>query len=199
MSSDDYDEYDSEDSSKSCEKDDFNEYDSKDSTGSCEDDDSNDESNDHYSHKRRYNQNSGPPKKFQKQSTGTGIYVLRNQQTGSCYVGKSNNMQNRIQQHRDGTHERLIQERPLTTGSTDDLESWERNEVLTRMYRYGMDSVRGWRYTRKDYLTSKERQSARNDIMEKFDLCRRCGRNSHFANSCYARSPAEWCKNVPMQ
>lgn len=179
MSSDDYEEYDSDGPSDWSDEDDYSE----------------DEQD---SRKRRIYHVSGPSRKKQRDSGITGIYVLRNPRTGSCYVGKSNNVQNRLLQHQDATQERLVQERPLTTGSTGDLESWERNEVLTRMYRHGLDSVRGWRYTHRGSLTPEERLSARNDIMEKFDLCRRCGRNSHFADSCFARTPAEWCKNMPM-
>ena len=128
-----------------------------------------------------------------------GAYVLRSRETNICYVGKSENVGQRIIQHqRENSRDVLNRESLLTTGSVDDLESWERNEVLTRMYREGMESVRGWRYTRRGRLTADEMISARNDIVEKFDLCRRCGRNSHFADRCFARSPAYWCKDIPM-
>jgi hypothetical protein len=127
-----------------------------------------------------------------------GVYVLKNTQTNVYYVGKSENIENRILQHRDINQAALNRETTITTGSKDDLESWERNEVLTRMYRFGMESVRGWRYTRKGELTTQEKTSARNDIMEKFDLCRRCGHNNHFANKCFAKSSAFWCKDIPL-
>jgi hypothetical protein len=132
-------------------------------------------------------------------SPSAGVYVLRNQQTNTHYVGKSGNVTNRIGQHqRESNGEVLIRENTVTSGSVDDLESWERNEVLTRMYLDGMDSVRGWRYTRRGPLTMEERTSAKKDIIEKFDLCRRCGRNSHFADKCFARSPSFWCQDIPM-
>lgn len=129
-----------------------------------------------------------------------GVYVLRNSRTNELYIGKSNNVDQRIRQHqaenRMGT---LIQEKPVTTGSIQDLESWERNEVLTRMYHNGMDSVRGWRYTSRGTLSKDDRISAMKDIVEKFDLCRRCGRDTHFAHQCFARSPASWCKDISMR
>jgi hypothetical protein len=128
---------------------------------------------------------------------GQGVYVLYNPTTRTRYVGKSNNVDSRIDQHQQAEG-CLVREKPVTTGSASDLESWERNEVLTRMYRHGMDSVRGWRYTSRGALTMEERVSARDDIMEKFDLCRRCGRNTHFADTCFAKSPAFWCQDIPM-
>jgi ribosomal protein S8E len=135
----------------------------------------------------------------QNQGGNAGVYVLRSKETGVFYVGKSNNIQLRISQHeRENRGDILTRENTLTIGTASDLESWERNEVLTRMYHSGMDSVRGWKYTRRGALTWDEKISARNDIMEKFDLCRRCGHNNHFANKCFARSPALWCKDIPM-
>lgn len=110
------------------------------------------------------------------------------------YVGKSQDLARRLAEHqRAARGAPLRQLALLTRGSRDDLESWERNEVLTRMYRHGLDSTRGWRFTRRGPLSPAEAEAARADIMEKFDLCRRCGRDSHFAAQCYARSNAPWC------
>ena len=182
------------------------------SDSSCSSDSSSEESDSSGNHCKRKASSKKPRRKFQKQYTHqrprnsdtsqrqAGVYVLKNSSTNVLYVGKSENMSIRIQQH---IHENrpaiLTRENTLTNGSIYDLESWERNEVLTRMYRHGMESVRGWRYTRRGQLTPEERISARNDIMEKFDLCRRCGHNNHFAGDCFARSPASWCRDVPMQ
>ena len=128
-----------------------------------------------------------------------GVYVLKSHTTGVSYVGKSLNVENRIDEHRrQNINDILTRETTVTLGSALDLESWERNEVLTRMYLDGMESVRGWRYTRRGRLTPNEKVAARNDIMEKFDLCRRCGRDSHFADKCFARSAAFWCNDIPM-
>ena len=130
-------------------------------------------------------------------SPAPGVYVLRNARTNVCYVGKSANVPERIRQHRNSSNGDVLNRESLSTaGSVGDLESWERNEVLTRMFTEGMDSVRGWRFTSRGTLTLDEKHSAKNDIMEKFDLCRRCGRDSHFANSCFARSPAFWCREM---
>ena len=155
-----------------------------------------------YTHKRHH-QSSQVDRarkihKSQHTSQTKGVYVLRNMSTDTFYIGKSNDVNRRMEQHRqENDGEMLRQENNLTAGSTEDLESWERNEVLTRMYRHGMENVRGWRYTRRGPLTLDDKVSARNDIMEKFDLCRRCGRNNHFADKCFARTQAAWCKDIP--
>ena len=141
--------------------------------------------------------NNGRNKRRSEARPQVGVYVLRNRETGVRYVGKSNNMEARIIQHRNGG-DPLVRENTVTVGSAGDLESWERNEVLTRMYEDGIDQVRGWRYTRSGPLPMDDKISARNDIMEKFDLCRRCGHNNHFADRCFARSPAAWCADIPM-
>ena len=149
--------------------------------------------------KRRIQSLNHYPEKRMRKEGSQGVYVLRNTNTNELYVGKSSNIDNRIRQHKaENGRGLLVREQTMTTGSTNDLESWERNEVLTRMYRHGMDSVRGWRYTTRGALAMDNLISARNDIIEKFDLCRRCGRNSHFADRCFARSPAFWCKDIPM-
>lgn len=127
----------------------------------------------------------------------SGVYVL---QTGNglFYVGKSNNIKARIQEHRsglgaaclDGSSFQVVT-RLLTSGSTADLESWERNETLQRMRVHGIKNVRGWMFTSKN-LTDKDREDAFTQICEKFELCRRCGRKSHFADRCFARTRDAW-------
>ena len=133
-------------------------------------------------------------------TTFAGIYALKSQTTGITYVGKSNNIDTRIRQHRLLNGDDILIREPLVShGHVNDLESWERNEVLTRMYRNGFESVRGWRFTGRDRLSLEEKRFARDDIIEKFDLCRRCGRNNHFTNNCFARTAAAWCHDIPMK
>ena len=126
-----------------------------------------------------------------------GVYALEHPRTGQVYVGKTTHMDRRMQEHADAHPGLQLKRLPLLThGEATDLESWERNEVLTRMYRNGTDAVRGWKYTRKGALTRKEELAVRDDIMEKFDLCRRCGRTSHFKAACFARTGAPWCARL---
>lgn len=71
------------------------------------------------------------------------------------------------------------------------MESWERNEVLTRMHEFGIDNVRGWMYTFKN-MPIEQKVSAFDQICEKFDFCRKCGRNSHFIRDCQALTTDVW-------
>jgi len=129
----------------------------------------------------------------------TGVYVLRldNKPTPFFYVGKSSNIAERIQQHRDGEGaycvmgEPFTQVPPVTHGSMDDMESWERNEVLTRMFEFGINNVRGWMYTFKT-MSVEQKVSAFDQICEKFDRCRKCGRGTHFVRDCQAMSADLW-------
>jgi hypothetical protein len=71
------------------------------------------------------------------------------------------------------------------------MESWERNEVLARMHEFGIDNVRGWMFTYKN-MPIDQKVSAFDQICEKFDFCRRCGRNSHFIRDCCSLSTDLW-------
>jgi hypothetical protein len=63
--------------------------------------------------------------------------------------------------------------------------------VLTRMHEFGIDNVRGWMYTFKT-MPTEQKISAFDQICEKFDFCRKCGRNSHFVRDCRALSTDLW-------
>ena len=189
-----------------------------------EDDDDDDDSDDDdeeeeeevkedVSRKRRFapkpKNTSSPEKKFKSGKTDapiSGIYVLENGRdaTPRFYVGKSNNVAQRVRAHMSGQGgvgylrgQHLREVALISSGSLGDLESWERNETLERMHRFGIDSVRGWMFTDLE-LSDDQYETAFNQICEKFDLCRRCGRNSHFRGSCYARSTAEWSGGVDL-
>jgi len=135
----------------------------------------------------------------------SGVYALQtlSGDAPSFYVGKSNNIAKRMQDHRDGMGTPYlagcdVARVPLCTeGSSDDLESWERNETLQRMLVFGIDNVRGWMFTTRN-LQPEERRIAFAQICEKNDLCRRCGRNSHFVSECFAKSTAPWANGLPL-
>ena len=173
------------------------------------DDDSDDdeEVEEDISRKRRFapkSQNISKPEnkfKFGKMSTPiSGIYVLENISGGTprFYVGKSNDIARRVNAHMSGqggvgylSGKTLRQVDIITRGSSKDLESWERNETLQRMYQFGIDNVRGWMFTGVK-ISKDQHQAAFNQICEKHDLCRRCGHKSHFQGKCYAGATARW-------
>ena len=126
-----------------------------------------------------------------------GVYVLQTD-AGMYYVGKSNDIDARIQEHQSGLGAACLRghrvqniAKLLSNGNRDDLESWERNETLERMKIYGIDNVRGWMFTSAT-LSRDDYQKAFDQVCEKFDLCRRCGRASHFADKCFAKSVEKW-------
>lgn len=115
-----------------------------------------------------------------------GIYVLE-LQGGKFYIGKSSNILSRIQEHKDGKGcefacnvvRRLVPHIEYT----DDFESWERAETLFWMSTQGVDKVRGWMYT-TTHLSKEQRKHAFEQICERYDLCRRCGKAGHFISEC---------------
>jgi predicted GIY-YIG superfamily endonuclease len=142
-------------------------------------------------------QHSGTDAEGSKYSKREGVYVLQ-ASNGLQYVGKSNDIDSRISDHKQGDGAACLsgygslKEVPLiTTGSMHDLESWERSETLHRMKKYGISNVHGWMFT-SSKLSKEETVDAFRQICEKFDLCRRCGRDTHFADSCFAVNVAIW-------
>lgn len=129
-----------------------------------------------------------------------GVYVLEDC-NGRVYVGKSNNISRRICEHKSGNGTSFLDKRSitqimnLTDGSAQDLESWERSETLAQMHRKGINNVRGWMFTTAT-LSDSQQEDAFKQVCEKFDLCRKCGHNNHFAVNCFARKKAFWVTRV---
>ena len=123
-----------------------------------------------------------------------GVYVLK-MDGGKYYVGKSRNIEERLRQHAAGegaacAKGKCTQVPPMTERMAD-MEAWERAETLARMFGHGIDKVRGWMYTTPQ-LSPEMREHAFLQICERFDLCRRCGRKSHFITECRVSSRAHW-------
>ena len=124
---------------------------------------------------------------------------MKDLQSGIFYVGKSYNISRRIEDHRNGDGARciaggsIIELQATTAGSVSDMESWERNETLELMKTHGITQVRGWMFTSIN-LTDDDIEAAFRQICEKYDLCRRCGQASHFAEDCRSTSKAVWAK-----
>lgn len=170
------------------------------SIGDVSDDDSGEEDESEESEEDIKPKTSQPRniKKRKLESPAAGVYALVNS-NGLHYVGKSDDVEGRIKMHKQGhgaaclkgSGANITRVSLLTQGQTHDLESWERDETLTRMMRHGIENVRGWMYVSKT-LSDEQMDSAFNQVCERFDLCRKCGRNSHFASACFAKSKAQW-------
>jgi hypothetical protein len=135
--------------------------------------------------------------KIEPRPTRRGIYVIQ-YGDNQIFIGRSQDIDARIIQHQNGDGAHCIQNwdtakeiPPLTDPILSDLESWERNETLLRMTMVGISRVRGWMFQNK-ILTTPEKTEAFNQICEKFDSCRRCGKTEHHTHRCTVHGSFAW-------
>jgi len=129
---------------------------------------------------------------FTRPNDKTQVYVLE-LEGGYCYVGQSENVVSRIQQHLNGsgskftrTHKptgKLIQRLGNINGAGD---SGERQETLLQMRARGIDKVRGWKYV-SEKLSKSQIQDIKENMIEMFSLCRVCASSKHLATQCPTR------------
>lgn len=127
-------------------------------------------------------------------SSGSNIsvYVLELQR-GFFYVGKSNDVQRRIQQHVHGKdasywcrkYGPVVSVHAPITPFKVDMDTWERDETMARMLKHGFHCVRGWQILDgTESLSPASYHTIRNLIIGSMDLCRACGNFGHFATEC---------------
>lgn len=117
------------------------------------------------------------------------VYILQLEK-GRIYVGKSCDVDKRVDQHEHHTGAYFTKKYKPTgvrlprlgdiSGSGD---AAERDETLRYMYKHGVDKVRGWKYT-QDKINPYERLEIEMNIRELYDLCRKCGKKGHFIKQC---------------
>ena len=138
-----------------------------------------------------------------RSKSNAGVYVLKfdDQTNPTYYVGKSTDILKRLEQHSNGQGAACVAGRvftrvpPVTDENMNDMECWERSEVLELMFRYGINAVRGWKFTLKT-MPLEQKLSAFDDICERYDFCRRCGRGDHFVNECQALTTDRWTNGL---
>lgn len=117
------------------------------------------------------------------------IYILE-LENGKYYVGKTNNLDKRLHQHKYGfgsewtkkyTFIKLIE--TIDSGSHFDEDKY------TKIYmdKFGIDNVRGGSYNQIE-LTNNQKQYLIAELRTSNNVCYRCGRNSHFIKDCYAKT-----------
>jgi predicted GIY-YIG superfamily endonuclease len=119
----------------------------------------------------------------------TNIYILRLTQ-GKYYVGKTNNLERRHQEHINGTasawtrkYTPVAVEKIIPNSSHFDEDKWTKEY----MNKYGIQNVRGGSYT-EIHLNDFQMDTLKTEIWGAKNLCKQCGRSGHFAKTCYAKS-----------
>lgn len=117
----------------------------------------------------------------------TNIYVLR-LEGGRYYVGKSDDVMNRYQQHRNGLGSAWTRKyKPIVLEKTIENVSPFEEDKITKEYmsKYGIDKVRGGSYVEVE-LSGFHTDALNMEIWAAKGLCTNCGRPGHFVKDCYA-------------
>ena len=123
--------------------------------------------------------------------SNTNIYVLR-LEGGRYYVGKSDNVMNRYEQHIKGTGSAWTRKyKPVSLVKTiENVSSFEEDKVTKEyMSKYGIDKVRGGSYVEVE-LSDFHTDALKMEIWAAKDLCTQCGRPGHFIKDCHAKTDA---------
>jgi predicted GIY-YIG superfamily endonuclease len=121
----------------------------------------------------------------------TTVYVLRLQR-GKYYVGKTDNVDQRIDQHMSGRGAVWTQKyKPISVEKVLKNASHFDEDKVTKEYmaKHGIDNVRGGTYVQIE-LSDFHRESLKEALWGAKDLCTQCGRAGHFVKDCYAKTDA---------
>jgi len=122
----------------------------------------------------------------------TTIYILK-LRGGKYYVGKSDNVQKRFQQHLEGEGSAWTKKySPINIEDTIPNSSPfdEDRYVKEYMAKYGVENVRGGAYTQislGDDITAQIEKEIRGAT----DKCMKCGETGHFVSNCSETAKAE--------
>jgi predicted GIY-YIG superfamily endonuclease len=121
--------------------------------------------------------------------SNTNIYVLR-LEGGRYYVGKSDNVMNRYEQHIKGSGSAWTRKyKPVSLEKTiNNVSSFEEDKVTKEyMSKYGIDKVRGGSYVEVE-LSEFHTDALKMEIWAAKNLCTQCGRPGHFVKDCHAKT-----------
>jgi predicted GIY-YIG superfamily endonuclease len=117
----------------------------------------------------------------------TNIYILK-LQGGRYYIGKTDNVSKRYEQHLNGVGSSWTNKyKPISVDKIISNASPFDEDKYTKEYmsKYGMDKVRGGSYVNVE-LDDFQKHSINTEIWGAKDLCKQCGRAGHFVKDCYA-------------
>ena len=121
----------------------------------------------------------------------TNIYVLK-LEGGKYYVGKTNNLIKRYEEHLSGRGSAWTRAyKPIKLEKTiENVSPFEEDKVTKEyMSKYGIDKVRGGSYVETE-LSDFQKDALNTEIWAAKDCCTNCGRKGHFVKDCYATSDA---------
>ena len=121
----------------------------------------------------------------------TTIYIIR-LEGGRYYVGKTNNLEKRKQQHLNGTASAWTRKyKPISVEKIIPNASHFDEDKYTKEYmsKYGIDKVRGGSYVDIE-LDDSQKETLNREIWGAKDLCKLCGRPGHFMKDCHAKTDA---------
>lgn len=113
------------------------------------------------------------------------VYLLE-LQNGKYYVGRTNNVTRRVQQHNGESDAewvrlhcfvRLISSQPISSRLEEDLE------VKKAMLQYGIDNVRGGTYS-TIFLSEQTTAILKQELVHAEDKCFNCGGKDHYLSAC---------------
>lgn len=123
----------------------------------------------------------------------TNVYALK-LENGKYYIGKSDNLEQRLESHFAGSGAAWTREhRPLEIMETRENVSRFEEDKMTKEYmeKYGIDNVRGGAYTQVE-LPDESKEALQREIRGTTDVCFKCNRQGHWASQCYARTIEVW-------